>query len=337
MKAARLYGVRDLRVEEVPDPEPGPDDVLIDIKACGVCPSDLRAYQGTHSAPGSLPRTPGHEWAGVVAEVGSAVTDFKSGDRVVPDWRVVCGKCYNCRRGVFNYCTKLQRGVRGGFAELGIAPASNVRKMADHVSFEEAAFCEPLACVINGSQACQIELGDDVAIVGCGPIGLQHLQLAKMQGARIIAVDLDESRLEKARELGANDLVSVGAGDPIARVKELTEGRGADAVVVAVGDVRAAKQGIMMAGINGRIQLFAGTYPSQEMPLDPNVVHYGQLILTGSHDFTPHDFTTALKLITYGIVDVKTLISHRFPLDQTRDALETTATRRGLKAMVYMD
>lgn len=335
MRAARLYGVRDLRVEEVPDPEPGPGEVLIDIKACGVCPSDLRAYQGTRGGS-SLPRTPGHEWAGVVIGLGEGVSDLAIGDRVVPDWRVVCGRCYNCRRGVFNYCTSLGH-IRGGFAELGVAPATNVRKIPDHVSFEEAAFCEPLACVINGSQACRIGIGDDVAIVGCGPIGLQHLQLARVQGARIIAVDLDERRLEMARKLGAHDVVWGGEGDPVERVKALTAGRGADAVVVAVGDIRAIKQGISMAGLNGRVQLFAGTYPPQEMALDPNVVHYGQLILTGSHDFTPHHFTTALKLISYGIVDVKSLISHRFPLAETQEALETTATRRGLKAMVLME
>lgn len=336
MRAARLYGVRDLRVEEVPDPEPGPGEILIRIKACGVCPSDLRAYQGTRSSPGSLPRTPGHEWAGVVVGLGEGVTDLKPGDRVVPDWRVVCGKCYNCRRGVFNYCTDLGR-IRGGFAELGVAPATNVRKIPDHVSFEEAAFCEPLACCINGSQACRIGIGDDVAVVGCGPIGLQHLQLARIQGARVIAVDLDERRLQMARQLGAHDLVWPGEGDAVERVRALTEGRGADAVVVAVGDVRAIRQGIAMAGLNGRVQLFAGTYPPQEMPLDPNVVHYGQLVVTGSHDFTPHHFTTALKLISHGIVDVRSLISHRFPLAQTQEALETTASRRGLKTMVCVE
>lgn len=338
MKAARLYGVRDLRVEEVPDPVPGPGDLLIKIKACGVCPSDLRAYQGTRASGSTGPRTPGHEWSGIVAGLGEGVTDFQIGDRVVPDWRVVCGKCFNCRRGVFNYCTNLGL-IRGGFAEMGVAPATNVRRIPSAVSFEQAAFCEPLACCLNGSQACRIGLGDDVAIVGCGPIGLQHLQLARFQGARIIAIDLDEQRLAMAAKLGAHDLVKSGpdAPDPIARVRELTEGRGVDAAIVAVGSTVAVKQAMAMAGLNGRVQIFAGTYPSQEMPVDPNIIHYGQLNVTGSHDFTPHHFTTALKLITLGTVDVISLISHRFPLAETREALETTATRRGLKAMVYMD
>lgn len=336
MKAARLYGARDLRVEVVPDPEPGPGEVLIHVRACGVCPSDLRAYLGTRAGGSSAPRTPGHEWSGYVVALGEGVNELELGDRVVPDWRVVCGKCGNCRRGVFNYCTSLSR-IRGGFAELGVAPASNVRKIPDHVSFEEAAFCEPLACCINGSMATRIDIGDDVAIVGCGPIGLQHLQLARARGARVIAVDLDDRRLDAAKRLGAHDLVWLGDGDSVAKVKELTDGRGADAVVVAVGDVRAIEQGIQMAGLNGRVQIFAGTHPAQEISLDPNAVHYGQLVVTGSHDFTPHQFTTALKLISYGIVEVKSLITHRFPLAQVQEALETTASRRGLKAMVYME
>jgi L-iditol 2-dehydrogenase len=154
MKAARLYGVRDLRVEEVADPEPGPGEALIQVHACGVCPSDLRAYVAAR--PGSdagLPRTPGHEWTGVVVALGEpAATDvplppIKVGDRVVADWRQVCGRCYQCRRGVFNYCENLQHGVRGGFAGYGVAPLTQLRVIPDNVSFEEASFTEPLACV----------------------------------------------------------------------------------------------------------------------------------------------------------------------------------------------
>ncbi len=334
MKAARLYGVRDLRVEEVPDPEPGPEEVLIRIQACGVCPSDLRAYLGTRPAS-NLPRTPGHEWAGVVVAVGSAVTEVKVGDRVVADWRVVCGRCENCWRGVFNYCTNLGR-VQGGFAEYGLAPARNVRRLPDHVSFEEAAFCEPLACCINGSQAARIGLGDDVVIVGCGPIGLQHLQLARLQGARVLAVDLDERRLEAARMLGAHDVIHARTVDPVRAVKERTNGRGADAVIIAVGDPQAIAQGLEMGALNARIQIFAGTYPPQALPVDPNLIHYRQLVVTGSHDFTPHQFTTALKLISYGMVNVRPLITHRFSLEEIVAAFETTAQRRGLKSMVLL-
>jgi L-iditol 2-dehydrogenase len=336
MKAARLYGVRDLRVEDLADPEPGPGEALIRISSCGVCPSDLRSYLGAGRGM-SLPRTPGHEWAGTVIELGEATDDspIKVGDRVVADWRYVCGHCYECRRGVFNYCENLRRGVRGGFAELGAAPLSQLRIVPDNVSFEEASFSEPLACIVQAHSYTQIALGDDVAIVGAGPIGLLHLQVALHRGARVIVSDPIASRLEKARELGAHDVIDASATNPVDRVKELTAGRGANAVIVAVGAPDPIRQGLEMAAINGWVNLFAGTYPATEIPVDPNLIHYRQLRVTGSHDFTPHHFTTALRLIQFGIVRVKPLISHRFELDDVKDAFETTAGRHGLKSIVF--
>lgn len=343
MKAARLYGVRDLRVTEVEDPRPGPGEALIRIAACGVCPSDIRSYLGSRPGAAGLPRTPGHEWAGVVEEINlpeggdpapGAPADLKVGDRVVADWRYVCGRCYQCRRGVFNYCENVRRAVRGGFAEYGVAPLSQLRRIPDHVTFEEAAFCEPLACVVNGNEMTPMRLGDDVVIVGAGPIGLLHLQLARNRGTRLIVSDPLASRLETARALGAHDLIDASSLDPVERVKELTEGRGADAVIVAVGAGKAAEQGLQMAAIGGRVNFFAGFYPHVELPFDPNLVHYRQLLVTGSHDFSPHHFSTALKLITHRIVDVKTLISHRFDLDGVVDAFEMAASRGGLKSMV---
>ncbi|HEU5316140.1 MAG TPA: zinc-binding dehydrogenase [Chloroflexota bacterium] len=339
MKAARLYGVRDLRVEEVEDPRPGRGQALIRINACGVCPSDIRAYVGARAGASGLPRTPGHEWAGVIEELGpsdepAADGQLKVGDRVAADWRYVCGRCYQCRRGVFNYCEHLERAVRGGFAQYGVAPLSQLRKIPDHVSFEQAAFCEPLACVTNGNQMTPMALGDDVVIVGAGPIGLLHLQLAKNRGARLIVSDPLPARLEVAKKLGAHDVIDASSENAVERVKELTEGRGADAVIVAVGAEEPSRQALEMAAINGRVNFFAGAYPDTSFPFGTNLVHYRQLVVTGSHDFTPHHFTTALKLISHGIVDVETLISHRFELEGVKDAFETAASRGGLKSMV---
>jgi L-iditol 2-dehydrogenase len=347
MKAARLYGVRDLRVEDVADPEPGPGEALIRIHACGVCPSDLRAYLHERGGSGTmrLPRTPGHEWAGVVVALGEPthadaagvpLPAIKTGDRVVADWRQVCGQCYQCRRGVFNYCENLRNGVRGGFAGYGVAPLSQLRVLADHVSFEEASFTEPLACVLQAHGYTEIGLGDDVVIVGAGPIGLLHLQVARSRGARVIVSDPIASRLEKARELGAHVVLDASAADPVARVQELTEGRGANAVIVAVGGAGPIRQGLDMVAINGWVNAFAGTYPAADMSVDPNLIHYRQIRFTGSHDFTPHHFTTALKVIQHGIIRVAPLISHRFTLDDVRQAFETTANRSGLKSMVQI-
>ncbi len=337
MRAARLYGERDLRVERIESPEPGPGEALIRVHACGVCPSDLRSYLGIGGGYGrEYPWTPGHEWSGVVEALGEGAEDqgLRVGDRVVADWRWVCGTCYQCRRGVFNYCENLRRGVRGGFAEYGIAPASQLRVIPPGVSFEEASFCEPLACVINAHSYTEIPLGGDVVIVGAGPIGLMHTQLARSRGGRVIVSDPIAARLEKARELGAHDVVDASAADPVERVRELTDDRGADTVIVAVGAPEPIRQGLEMAAINGWVNLFAGTYPRAELPLDPNLIHYRQLRVTGSHDFTPHHFTTAMRLIQFGIVRVEPLISHRFGLDSVREAFETTASRAGLKSVV---
>jgi L-iditol 2-dehydrogenase len=336
MRAGMLYGPRELRIEETDAPEMSERQVLIRVRNCGVCPSDVRGYTGER-AGGRYPRTLGHEWCGDVVAVGAAVDEFRPGDRVVPDWRVVCGQCHYCRRGIFNYCRNLAHGVmHGGFCELGVAPPSNLRRIPDSVSYRAACFTEPLACCLNGIARNRIRPGMDVAIVGAGQIGLMHLQLAKLHGGRVIVCDTIEARLEKAQELGAEVVICPGREDAAARVGELTEGRGVDAVVVAVGAPPAIELGLQLAGINATVNLFAGTYPPATIPLDPNLIHYKQLSVVGSHDFTPHDFTTALKLLSTGVVQVEPLISHVLPLEETERAFRMVADRQGLKLMIAM-
>ena len=337
MKAALLYGVRDVRIEEVPVKKLEPDQALIKIKACGICPTDVRSYTGMRKIS-DFPRTLGHEWVGEIVEVGEDFHGFDVGDRVAPEWRAVCGSCYYCRRGIFNYCQNMQRDkVSGGFYEYGRSTARYMRLIPDSVPYEEAAFAEPLACCINGNQESNVTVGDDVVVIGAGPIGLLHVQLAKHKGARVIVSELIESRLEMAKELGADDTVCPLKEDAVERVKELTDGRGANTVIVAIGTIKAAQTAIEMAGICGTVNFFAGTYPPGEIPLDPNVIHYKQLVLTGSHDFIPHHFTTALKLIQYGIVKVKPIVSHVIPLEDIASAFDIVAERKGLKVVIKMD
>lgn len=335
MRAAMIYGPYDLRIEEADRPTIDDEKVLIRVDACGICPSDVRGYAGTRKGTRGFPYIPGHEWVGHVIEIGRNVKDLKEGDRVVPDWRAVCGRCHYCRRGIFNYCSDLKRdAVRGGFCDYGYAIRTNLRLIPDNVSYEEACFTEPLACCINGMKRCEIQLGDDVVIVGSGPIGLMHLQLAKHLGARVISCDIIGERLDKAKSLGADESIDSSKGDPIERVKELTEGRGADVVVVAVGGRKPIEEGMGMAGICGTVNLFAGTYPPVTIECDPNDVHYKQLWVTGSHDYTPHDFTTALKLISNGAVRVRPLISHILPLEKTKEGFDTVAGQKGLKVII---
>jgi L-iditol 2-dehydrogenase len=339
MRAARLYGVGDLRVEDVARPRIEADDqVLIRIHACGICPSDLRPYTGLRPSTRGMPYTPGHEWTGEVIDAGDGVTDFAAGDRVVPSWRVVCGHCYYCVRGRHNCCENLARGVvRGGFAEYGVAPARALLKIPDGVSCVEASFNEPLACCINGSLDSQIHLGDNVVIVGAGPIGLTHLQLAKHAGARVLVSDLIPERLEKAAELGADATILASDCDPSARVKALTDGRGADVAIAAVGAPPALRQALDMVSLYGRVNYFAGTYPRATLEIDPNQIHYGQIVLTGSHDFTPYHFQTALRFIEIGTVRVMPMVSHQLELAQVKEGFDVVAGRQGLKVVITVE
>ncbi|MCU0522859.1 MAG: alcohol dehydrogenase catalytic domain-containing protein [Anaerolineae bacterium] len=338
MKAALLYGVGDLRVEEIDPPVLShPDEVLVRIHACGICPSDLRAYTGVSTPHRGWPYTPGHEWAGEVVSVGAEVEGFAPGDRVVPNPMLVCGTCYNCIRGLYSFCENLQRGrIRGGFAQFGTAPAASLHKVPPAVSYRQASFGEPLACCVAGSKQSRIGFGADVVILGAGQIGLMHLQLARLSGARVIVSDVIPERLQKAEALGAHAVIDAGLRDPVQVVQELTAGRGADVVIVAVGVPKAEQQALDMAGVGATINFFAGTYPPTSIPLDPNRIHYRQISLTGSHDYGPIDFRDALRFIELRAVDVDALVSHDLPLERTKEGFDIVAERKGLKVSIHM-
>ena len=339
MRAAHLYSVGDLRIEDVERPIISSDDeVLIRIHACGICPSDLRAYTGLRKPFRPPPYIPGHEWTGRIVAVGEGVEGLSVGDRVVPSWRVVCGQCYYCIRGRHNCCENLQRGrVRGGFAEYGVAPAESLLKIPEQVSYQEASFCEPVACCINGSLDSNIGFGDDVVILGAGPIGLIHLQLAQHAGGRVFVSDLIPERLEKAMELGADGVIQASQEDAVQRVKDLTRGYGANVIVVAVGAPSALRQGLEMVAMGGTVNYFAGTYPPTTLDIDPNLIHYREIRLTGSHDFTPYHFRTALRFIETRTVKVEPLISHSLGLEQVKEGFDIVAKREGLKVVIRMD
>ena len=331
-----LNGYMDLKIEEVETPVAGEDEIVFKVMACGICPSDVRRWNGNRNI--THKRILGHESVGEVTELGDKVKGLEVGDKIVRDWRNTCGTCYYCRKGLYNFCLEAETlsrlGFLGGFCEYSKVKDPVYRKIPDNVSYEEAAFTEPLACCVNGIHQSNIEIGDDVAIIGCGPIGLQLLQLSKARGARIIAIDLKEDRIQLARKLGAHDIINARDQDTIQTVKDLTEGRGVNAAIVAVGGAIPIKNGLDILDYEGTLNIFAGTYPKTEIPIDPNPPHYKHLKITGSHDFTPHDFTSALKLIEKGIVDVKSLISHRLSLEETQKGFEIVAKQEGLKVII---
>nr|WP_062338195.1 zinc-binding dehydrogenase [Herbidospora sakaeratensis] len=335
MKSALLYGHNDLRVENRPDPKAGEGQAVIRIHASGVCPSDIRSYTAATAAKRD-PWTPGHEIAGVVTELGGGDTgDLQVGDRVAVDWRGVCGRCHQCVRGAANFCENLIKYPIAGFAEATVMPVEQLSKLPDGVGFESASFAEPLACVVNAHRALPLPLTENVLVVGAGPIGLLHTQVARARGGRVIVTDLKADRLKVAQQLGAHDVAE--AANQREAVLDLTGGRGADVVIVTVGVPAVIEAAFGLVAKNGVVNLFAGTHPKGAIALNPDVPHYDQVSVNGSHDFIPNDFATALRLLRFGHVDVAPLISHRFPLDAVAEAFETTKQQLGLKSLVVAE
>jgi len=344
VKAAVLHGPRNLRVEEVDTPRPRRGEVVVRVRATGICPTDLRKYTGAREVRG--PVILGHEAAGEVHEVGDGVEWHSVGDRVAVYPFVYCGRCRYCRMGLVNLCVKL--GALGLAAELGEVypgsfaeyirvPAGNIYEIGD-VSFEEAALAEPLSACLHGILACGIKPGDSVAVIGAGPIGLMHIQLAQLAGASlVVASDLLEHRLRKAAELGADATINPEEVDPVEEVMQLTDGVGVDAVIVAVGgsaEARCTEIALKMVAKSGVVNIFAGTWPRTEMHIDPNTIHYGEVTLLGTHLSTPKHFQKALNLIKTGRVKLKEIISHTLPLEEIERAFNIALSREALKVEI---
>jgi L-iditol 2-dehydrogenase len=333
MQAARLYGPHDVRIEPVPIPTPAAGELLVRVTRCGICPSDVRAYEGVFRSRPDYPTVTGHEWTGHVVTVGAKGGAVQVGQRVVVDWHSPCGSCHYCRRGYPNYCENLGRS-QGGFAEYCLGRADKARIVPDSVGDDEACFCEPVACCLNGIESLHLRPGDDALIIGCGPIGLIQVQLARAQGARVIALDLLPERLRLASELGAAHTVPAAEVDSAGAVRELTAGRGAIGVMVTVGDPKLVGQAVEMAAPTGVVNLFAGFYPNGEAQFDFNAIHYRQITLTGSHNFLPRHFDAALHAIQHGTVQVRPLVSQILPLADIQRGLDTVSRLEGLKVLI---
>jgi len=334
MKIARLQEPLRMQVEELEKPTIGSDEVLIKVATCGVCGTDVEAYQGKVPRGWTItyPFRMGHELAGTVVEVGENVTNVKLGDRVVPDGRLICGYCYYCRRGMFSACEN-QGYFSGGLAQYSNYPFQNLTKIPEDVSLEEAAFAEPLACVINGQSKLEVSYGSVAVVIGDGPIGLLHIQLLRHQGAFTVMVGLLEHRLAVAKALGANVVINAGQEDVEKLVRDVSDGRGADIVVNAVGKAAVLKQAIDLAGRRGQVLYFAATLqPTVELDLD--LIHYKELRLIGSYDSIVAQYEQSLALIKADIIDVKPLISHRLPLEDVQSGYEIARKQEGVKVLI---
>jgi L-iditol 2-dehydrogenase len=327
MKVARYYSRQDVRVEDVPVPAIGPGEILVQVKACGLCGSDLMEWYVADKAPTVL----GHEPAGVVTEVGEGVGEFEVGDRVFVHHHVPCFTCHHCLRGYYTLCETFRATHLdpGGFAEVIRVPELNVQRdvlrLPPDVSFAQATLIEPVATCIRGIARAGIQVGDTVVVIGAGGTGLIHIQLARMRGAgMVLATDFAPFRLEMARQLGADHAIDAH-GDALGALQQLNGGRRADVVIVTAGSIQAMDQGMALAGGGATVLLFAPSSPEATLAVSPHRLLFSEITVTSTYSCSPQETRQALKLIEGGRIKVEELITHRFGLAGVGEAIRLAA------------
>lgn len=330
MKSAVFYGKHDLRVENSPMPKVGPEDILIQVKACGICGTDVHIYEGDKGAAEVTPPTIlGHEFSGVIAEVGSNVTKYKVGDRVCIDPNCYCGKCDFCRNGIAHYCTDMigyGTTVNGGFAEYCSVNQRQVYKLGDNTTFEQGAMTEPVACCLHGMDMCNIHPGSNVVVIGGGMIGLLMLQLSKLAGAaRVALLEPVESKRVVAKKLGADILI-----DPInENVEEELKKVGmtwVNTVIECVGKTATIQQAIDIVGNKGTVMMFGLTKPDDTIAVKPFQIFQKEIELKSSF-INPYTQKRALDLIDSGRLDVSSMVYAVESLENLADILSSPELR----------
>ena len=345
MLAAVYHGVGDIRVEDVPHPTVGEDEALLRVRAASICGTDLRIYSSGHfKIPSGTSRILGHEFAGEVIEVGSMVNSLIPGMRIAVAPNIGCGVCRQCIKGHSHLCPVYDAfGITldGAFSEYILIPKEaiqqgNVASVPESVSFEEAALSEPFSCCYNGSRACRIEPGDSVLIVGAGPIGIMHLFLASLSGASSIVIsETIEERLSQALEFGADLVINPEKENLVAAIKEVTDGRGVDVIIVAAPSPAAQEQALDLAAPQGRINFFGGLPQGREsINFNSNRVHYKQLVVTGTTGSSNYQYRKSMEIVASGRVDLSSLISARFPLTEVTEAFSLAASKKAMKVLI---
>lgn len=337
MKSAVFYGKHDLRVEESAMPKVGAEDVLIKVKACGICGTDVHIYEGDKGAAEVTPPTIlGHEFSGVVAEVGANVTGVKVGDRVCIDPNCYCGKCDFCRNGIAHYCTDMigyGTTVNGGFAEYCSVDQRQVYKLGDNTTFEQGAMTEPVACCLHGIDMCNIQPGSSVVVIGGGMIGLLMLQLARLAGAaRTALLEPVESKREVAKKLGADVCINPIHED----VKAVLAENGmtwVNTVIECVGRTSTIEQAIDIVGNKGTVMMFGLTKPDDTISLKPFEVFQKEIELKASF-INPYTQKRALELIDSGRLDVSSMVYEVAGLDDLADILAKPELRANGKYII---
>jgi len=338
MKAVVYLGPGQLSYEDVETPQAGPGELLVRTRAALTCGTDVKTYRRGHHLM-EPPMLFGHEFAGDVAQVGDGVRVFVEGMRVVAANSAPCNSCFFCRHGSHNLCESILFNW-GAFAEYVRVPArivqTNVYEVPPELEYEEAALLEPLACVVLGNEAANISPGDTVVIAGGGgPIGLMHLQLAVHGGAaRVMVIDLNDSRLRLAQRLGATQAINPTRDDPVGAIKDSTEGRGADVVIETSGVPTVWQMAMELVRKGGTVVMFGGCPTGSQVSLDTDRIHYGEMTVKGVFHHTPRTVARALHLLSDEVVDAGALITGRVPLSETHMALEKVMAGEAIKMAI---
>lgn len=341
MKAVRFYAQSDIRIEDIDVPKPDAGGLLVKVDACAICGTDLKMYLkgDARVKPGQII---GHEFVGEIVEVGKDATGYSTGERVTMATSISCGRCAVCRAGHTNRCenlTPISRDYPGAFAEYIAIPTTgvvggNVVKVPDTLG-DMAALAEPMSCAINAQIMAGVKMGDTVVIVGCGPLGAIHTQVARANGAtRIIVTQRSAPRRQLAETLGVDEIIDASKSDPVAEVMRATDGVGADVVIVTAPSIQAQEQSLSMARKGGMINLFAGLpQGDSELKIDSRLIHYRELFLSGGSDSTPYHVELAVKLLATGRISAN-IITHRLPLDKFIDGIMLMKDGNGLKILI---
>jgi L-iditol 2-dehydrogenase len=338
MKVAMYYSQKDIRIEEMPKPEIGEHEALVEMKACGICGSDLMEWYLKTRAPLVL----GHEPAGVIIKKGSKVKGFNVGDRVFVHHHVACLKCYYCLHGDYTLCEQFHKtNIKpGGFAEYFKVPASNLQidtlKIPNALPFDEATLIEPVGCCLKALKECNIQKGDFVAIIGVGTTGIIHTVLSQIYGAsKTIVSDLIDYRLKMAKKFGADITVNPKNEDLSEVVKAETDGRGVDIAFVTAPSLEAYKAGLGICRKGGKLCVFAPTMPNEYLQISPKELFFSEIEIIPSYSTSHLETRKALELITSGKLKIKDLITHRFRLADAAKAFKTASeSKESLKVII---
>ncbi|MBI9043308.1 MAG: alcohol dehydrogenase catalytic domain-containing protein [Anaerolineaceae bacterium] len=342
MRAAVFHGMNDLRIEEVPIPGISPDEILIKVLNANICGTDLRIlYKGHRLYPEGTVRIPGHEVAGEIAKVGENVSKYKVGDRVFIAPNMGDGDSRETISGNNNLDPNFQAvgiNIDGAFAEFMLVPAQAIRQgnvmlLSEDADPATAAMIEPLACVLRGQNAVNLKTGDIVVVMGAGPMGILHMLLAKTRGAaKVVISEPIENRRKQALELGADFVVDPINEDLGEMVRGISDGRGADVIIVAAPSKPAQQSALQIAAIGGRINLFGGLPKNDPtIQFDSNIVHYKELVVTGTTACSTYDCLQAADLVNAGLIKLDNLVTSRFPLKDAVSAFEAAADGTNLR------